>query len=42
METARINGLNQYDFLHAVLMALKSPDDEIDWESLLPWKITLS
>ena len=42
VESARINGLNQYDYLHAVLEALKSPDDEIDWESLLPWKITLS
>lgn len=41
VESARINGLNQYDYLHALLVALKSPDDEIDWEALLPWKITL-
>jgi transposase len=41
VESARINGLNQYDYLLAVLTALKSPDEEIDWESLLPWKITL-
>ncbi|HDX8940976.1 TPA: IS66 family transposase, partial [Klebsiella michiganensis] len=39
VESARINGLNQYDYLHAVLTALKSPDDEIDWDALLPWKI---
>lgn len=42
VESARINGLNQYDYLHAVLTALKSPDDEIDWDALLPWKISLS
>ena len=41
VESARINGLNQYDYLHALLTALKSPDDEIDWDALLPWKITL-
>ena len=36
-----INGLNQYGYLHALLTELKSPDAEIDWEALLPWKITL-
>jgi len=41
VESARINGLNQYDYLHALLTALKSPDADIDWEALLPWKITL-
>ncbi|EHF0279549.1 IS66 family transposase [Salmonella enterica] len=41
VESARINGLNQYDYLHALLTALKSPDDKIDWDALLPWKITL-
>ncbi|MNP36801.1 Transposase IS66 family protein [compost metagenome] len=41
VESARINGLNQYDYLHALLTALKSPDAEIDWDALLPWKITL-
>lgn len=41
VESARINGLNQYDYLHVLLTALKSPDEEIDWEALLPWKITL-
>lgn len=41
VESARINGLNQYDYLHALLTALKSPDEEIDWDALLPWKITL-
>lgn len=41
VETARINGLTPYDYLLAVLTALKSPDDEIDWDALLPWKITL-
>lgn len=41
VESARINGLNPYDYLHALLTTLKSPDDEIDWEALLPWKITL-
>lgn len=41
VESARINGLSPYDYLLALLTALKSPDDEIDWEALLPWKITL-
>ncbi|QQU57993.1 IS66 family transposase [Serratia liquefaciens] len=41
VESARINGLNQYDYLHALLTPLKSPDAEIDWDALLPWKITL-
>lgn len=41
VESARINGLNQYDYLHALLTALKSPDEAIDWDALLPWKITL-
>lgn len=33
--------MNQYDYLHALLTALKFPDAEIDWDALLPWKITL-
>lgn len=41
VESARINGLNQYDYLVALLTALKSPDDDIDWDALLPWQITL-
>nr|WP_235163354.1 IS66 family transposase [Serratia fonticola] len=41
VESARINGLNQYDYINALLVALKSPDDGIDWDALLPWKITL-
>lgn len=41
VETARINGLNPYDYLLALLTALKSPDADIDWERLLPWNITL-
>ncbi|MCS3490704.1 hypothetical protein M2422_004453 [Enterobacter sp. SLBN-59] len=41
VESDRINGLNPYDYLHALLTALKSPDDVIDWDTLLPWKITL-
>lgn len=41
VESARINGLNQYDYLYALLTALKSPDAEIDRDVLLPWKITL-
>lgn len=41
VESARINGLNPYDYLLALLTALKSPDEDIDWNALLPWKITL-
>ena len=41
VESARINGLNPFEYLHALLTALKSPDDAIDWDTLLPWKITL-
>ena len=41
VETARINGLNPYDYLQALLTALKSPDADIDWETLLAWNITL-
>ncbi|PAV02654.1 hypothetical protein CBG25_09575, partial [Arsenophonus sp. ENCA] len=41
VESARINGLNPYDYLLALLTALKYPDDDIDWNALLPWKITL-
>jgi transposase len=41
VESARVNGLEPYDYLHALLTALKSPDADIDWDALLPWKITL-
>ncbi|PAV02064.1 hypothetical protein CBG25_13010, partial [Arsenophonus sp. ENCA] len=41
VESARINGLNPYDYLLALLTALKYPDEDIDWNALLPWKITL-
>lgn len=41
VESARINGLNTYDYLLALLTSLKSPDEDIDWNTLLPWKITL-
>ncbi|WP_390903612.1 transposase domain-containing protein [Serratia quinivorans] len=42
MESARINGLNLYDYLHALLTALKLPGEEINRDALLPWKLTLS
>ncbi|WP_290605475.1 transposase domain-containing protein, partial [Arsenophonus sp. ENCA] len=39
VESARINGLNPYDYLLALLTSLKSPDEDIDTSFAQAYKI---
>ncbi len=41
-QNAKLNGINEMDYLWVLLDRIPSCSDEKDWEKLLPWNIDLS
>ncbi|MFA5544666.1 MAG: transposase domain-containing protein [Sphaerochaetaceae bacterium] len=41
-QNAKLNGINEMDYLWALLDRIPSCSTEKDWEKLLPWNIDLS
>jgi transposase len=42
LETCKANGVNAYQYLRALLIALPKAKTADDYEALLPWDIALS
>ena len=42
LETCKANGVNAYQYLRALLIALPKAKTADDYEALLPWNIALS
>ena len=42
LETCKVNGVNAYQYLRALLIALPKAKTADDYEELMPWNIALS
>ena len=41
LQTCKVNGINSYRYLQALLVALPTAQTADDYEALLPWNIVL-